>query len=188
MAVKIIVAYNKHRIIGVDGDLPWRIKEDMQHFKEATTGHVCIMGRKTWESIPPKYRPLPDRVNIILTRDTEGYSVEHTDLKTMQTTHVSGDLLNAIELAKFVYPDKDIFITGGGEIYRQALEEKVVDEILASEVKGYEDIKAGITFPVPAGSWHGELLKEFDEFEVWSWDKRHDKSLILGDDDAVKLV
>jgi len=174
MSVKIIVAYNMHRIIGVNGDLPWKIKDDMQHFKEETTGHVCIMGRKTWESIPPKYRPLPDRVNIILTRFAEGYTASHTNLTNMQETHVCGDLFNAIELAKYLYPDRDIFITGGSEIYRQAIESNVVDEIIASEVKGYEDIKEGVTFPILpyySKNWSGEHIKSRPEFDVWRYSR-----------------
>ena len=186
--VKIIVAYNRHRIIGVNNDLPWKIKEDMQHFMQTTTGNVCVMGRKTWESIPPKYRPLPNRVNVVLTREPEKYLEDHPEIKDMPETYMAYDLFNAIELSKFLHPDKDIFITGGGEVYRQALEEKVVDEIVASEIKGYEDIKEGTTFPVPAGSWKGDLLKSFDEFEVWSWRKYCDKSLVLDDDNNFKLV
>ena len=180
--VKIIVAYNGRRIIGVNGDLPWKLKEDMNHFKETTTGHVCIMGRKTWESIPLKYRPLPDRVNVILSRQAKEYLDENPEIRDMPDTYLAYDLLNAIELAKFLHPDKDIYITGGGEIYRQALEEKVVDEIIASEVKGYDDIQEGTTFPVPAGSWKGDLLKSFADFDVWLWRKYSDKSLILSDD------
>ncbi|CAE7860230.1 unnamed protein product [Symbiodinium microadriaticum] len=182
MTVSIIVAYNKNRIIGVDNDLPWRLKEDMKHFKETTTGHVCIMGRKTWESIPPKFRPLPGRANVILTRKPEEYLEVNPEIDEMREVHISGDLMNAIELSKFVYPERDIFITGGGEIYRQACEEKVVDEIIASEVKGYEDITEGTVFSVPSGSWHGELLKEFDDFDIWLYEKRHDESLVLRDD------
>lgn len=188
MTVKIIVAYNKHRIIGVNGDLPWKIKEDMKHFIETTTGHICIMGRKTWESIPPKYRPLPDRMNIIVTRSAEDYLANNSDLKNMQDTHVCGSLLDAIELANFIYPDKDVFITGGGEIYRQALEDKVVDEIIASEIKGYEALTEGVKFPVPSGSWHGEHLKEFSDFDIWLWEKRYDKSLVICDDGSVILI
>ena len=55
--------------IGLDGSIPWRLPEDMRHFRELTTGHAVIMGRRTWDSLPKRSRPLPGRVNIVLTRD-----------------------------------------------------------------------------------------------------------------------
>jgi len=183
--IKIIVAYNKHRVIGVNNDIPWRIKEDMKHFMQTTMNNVCIMGRKTWESI--KYQPLPNRVNVILTRDVDKYLDQHPELALMEETYIFDDLMIAVETMEFQYPDKDIFIMGGGEIYQQAIDNKIVREIIASEVKGHEDISEGVFFNVPAGSWKGELLKEFDEFEVWSWWKYHDKCLILNDSNEVEL-
>lgn len=75
--VNIIVAYNDHRVIGNKGDIPWKIPADMKRFKELTNGGVVIMGRKTWDSLPPKFRPLPNRINIVLTRQkNEPYTTE----------------------------------------------------------------------------------------------------------------
>lgn len=185
--IKIIVAYNKHRIIGVDGGIPWKIKEDINHFMQTTMGNVCIMGRKTWESIPQKYQPLSNRANVILTRDVDKYVDQHPELESMEETYIFDDLMIAIETMEFQYPDKDIFIMGGGEIYQQAIDNKIVREMIVSEIKGYEDISEGTTFNLPAGSWKGTLIKEFDEFDVWSWWKYHDKCLIINDSQEVEL-
>ena len=64
----MIVAVSENNVIGKNGDIPWDIPEDMKHFREKTTGHSVIMGRKTYESLPENYRPLPNRRNIVLTR------------------------------------------------------------------------------------------------------------------------
>ena len=72
--VTLVAAVAKNGCIGKDGHLPWHLPEDMKHFKELTTGKVVVMGRKTWESLPEKFRPLPDRKNVVVTRQ-EGYGV-----------------------------------------------------------------------------------------------------------------
>ena len=64
----IIVAYDEDRAIAKDGKIPWHIPEDLKHFKETTLNRAIIMGRKTWDSLPLKFRPLPNRMNIVLTR------------------------------------------------------------------------------------------------------------------------
>jgi dihydrofolate reductase len=96
-------------VIGVEGRLPWRIPEDMRHFRALTIGKPCIMGRKTWDSLPKK--PLPGRTNIVVTRDTsftaEGALVAHA-------------FDQALSLAERERPS-EIMIIGGAEIYAAAL-------------------------------------------------------------------
>lgn len=99
------------RGLGKNGQLLWRIPEDMQRFKTLTTRHPVIMGRKTWESIPEKFRPLPERTNIIITRDT-GY--------TASGAIVAHSLEEALEKARAIEP-KEIFIIGGAQIYAKSL-------------------------------------------------------------------
>ena len=67
----LILARARNGVIGRDNALPWRLPEDMTHFRELTMGHPVLMGRKTWESLPPKFRPLPGRRNLVLTRDAD---------------------------------------------------------------------------------------------------------------------
>ena len=130
MNIIMIVAYALNRAIGLDNKLLWRLPKDLQFFKNTTFGFVVIMGRKTYESLG-KYKPLPDRVNIIITRNKE-YVPENAN----EQTYVCHSLKEAIELA-IRLGFKQIFIGGGGEIYKEALEQQdyPVTEILATEVQ-----------------------------------------------------
>lgn len=105
----IIAALSENRVIGKDGKIPWYISEDLKRFRELTTPHPIIMGRKTFESIG---KPLPLRTNIIITRD-----LSFTEPRCM----VVHSLEDGITAAKVIDNEK-IFIVGGGEIYAQAIE------------------------------------------------------------------
>ena len=71
MIVSLVAAVAKNGVIGKNNDLPWRLPDDMKFFMETTKGHYVILGRKNYESLPPKYKPLPDRTNIIVTRQAD---------------------------------------------------------------------------------------------------------------------
>lgn len=107
--VTLVAAVAANRTIGKDGQLVWRNKEDMARFKELTTGKVVIMGRKTWESIPSKFRPLPDRVNVVVTRNPD-YTLPDN---VMSAT--------SIEDALYRYRANDIMVIGGAEIYAASI-------------------------------------------------------------------
>lgn len=118
----IIVAFSKNgRIIGNNGRIPWTLPEDLQHFKELTTGNAIIMGRKTFESIG---RALPERMNIVVTRNKD-FCVEDA--------YIAKSLEKAIEIAKNA-GYKKIFICGGQQIYQQMMD--YADYIYATEVCG----------------------------------------------------
>lgn len=104
----IIAAMSENRVIGKDGQIPWRIPEDLRRFKELTTPHPIIMGRKTFDSIG---RPLPKRSNIVLSRD-----IDFNPIGIYRTPRLKDAISFASELDK-----ERIFIIGGGEIYRQTL-------------------------------------------------------------------
>ncbi len=111
--IALVAAFGKDtRAIGKDGKLLWQLPEDLARFKQLTQGHPVIMGRKTWDSLPSKFRPLPGRTNIIVTRiedyPTEGAVVAHS-------------LPEALSLAKRAEGADEIFVIGGGELYRAAL-------------------------------------------------------------------
>lgn len=133
--INIIVAFDENMGIGKDDKLLWNLGDDMKHFKNTTNGHTVIMGRKTYESIPKKFRPLPNRVNIVITRnpdyEDEGAIVVNSPEK-------------AIEKAK-EFADKVIFITGGGEIYKAFLNQ--VDKIIATKVKTGGHLEHDTYFP-----------------------------------------
>jgi dihydrofolate reductase len=136
--ISLIAALAKNRAIGKDNQLLWHLPEDMRHFRETTRGKTVIMGRKTWESLPAAFRPLPGRRNIVVTRDrhylAEGATLAHT-------------LAEAIAAAG---NDDETFIIGGAELYRQAL--PLAQRLYLTEIsQAYE---GDVFFPVlPAAEW-----------------------------------
>lgn len=107
--IALVVAMAENRVIGKDGTLPWRIPEDMKWFREITMGKPCIMGRKTWESLPKK--PLPGRINIVVTRDPD-YKADGATVAT------SFD--EAVAVAMRQEPE-EIAVLGGAQIYVEAM-------------------------------------------------------------------
>ncbi|MEM7300187.1 MAG: dihydrofolate reductase [Pseudomonadota bacterium] len=109
-----VVAFAKANVIGADGDMPWRLSTDLKRFKALTTGKPVIMGRKTFESIG---KPLPGRHNIVVTRDT-GFVVDGVD----RVSSLPAALANAEREASRTDAD-EICIIGGGEIFRQTIDQ-----------------------------------------------------------------
>jgi dihydrofolate reductase len=105
----LIAAVAANRVIGRDNQLIWNVPEDMAHFKALTAGHAVLMGRKTWESLPPRFRPLPGRQNIVITRQAD-FSAPGADL--------AHSLEAGLALAASA---EKVFVIGGAEIYTQAL-------------------------------------------------------------------
>ena len=109
MAIALVVAAARNGVIGRDGDMPWRLSSDLKRFKSITMGQPIIMGRKTWESIG---RPLPGRLNIVITRQAD-YNASGAS--------VVRSLDEAIEIGQKAAGEGDVFIVGGGEIYKEAI-------------------------------------------------------------------
>ena len=124
MKVSLIVAMDLDRGIGKNNDLMWHLPRDMRFFKETTLEHIVVMGRKNFESIPEKYRPLPKRENVVLTRN-QSYTAD--DCNIFHSLEQCLDYYKSEE-------ERTVFIIGGGEIYRQALEMNAVDEMYISHV------------------------------------------------------
>jgi dihydrofolate reductase len=105
----LIYARAANGVIGRDGTLPWHLPEDLAHFKRTTLGCPVIMGRKTWDSLPPRFRPLPGRVNIVITRNADW---------SAQGARVA----HSLEAARDRCPQgSDAWVIGGAQIYAQAL-------------------------------------------------------------------
>jgi dihydrofolate reductase len=125
--INIIVAASTNLVIGKDNDIPWNLPTDMKHFKDVTTGHKVIMGRKCWESIPEKFRPLPNRKNYVLTRNTDyvanGATVVH-------------DFDSIIE--KYKSTNEELFVIGGSDLYEEAFQhaDKLFFTQIYSKVEG----------------------------------------------------
>lgn len=116
-AIVLVVARGSNGVIGRDGDLPWRLRSDLQRFKAITIGKPCIMGRKTWESLP--LRPLPGRLNVVLTRD-EGWGEDGQAKGAL----VCRTLDEAIEIAREQAEDEgmdEICVIGGAALFEAAL-------------------------------------------------------------------
>ena len=105
MTVSLIWAQSTSGVIGRAGAIPWRLPEDQARFKRLTMGHTVVMGRRTWESLPAKVRPLPGRRNVVLTRHP-GYAAEGADVLGSAQEALAGP---------------DVWVIGGGEIYALAL-------------------------------------------------------------------
>lgn len=119
--IVIIAAVARNRVIGRDNQLIWNIPEDMAHFKALTSGQTVIMGRKTWDSLPPRFRPLPGRRNIVISRQAD-YPVPGAEL--------ADSLASALALA--ASSEATIFIIGGEQIYQQAM--ALADRLEITEV------------------------------------------------------
>jgi len=150
MIISAIAAYTKdmkgRQIIGKDNKLPWKINQDMSWFKQCTSGHTVLMGRKTHESIG---RVLPKRENIILTRDTD-YRVPGA--------HIFHDLETAL---KFAAPrESEIFIIGGEEIYRQIIDR--TDRLYLTCIEKNPGYAGDTFFP----SWNKTHFKIIDNHEI----------------------
>jgi dihydrofolate reductase len=107
-------------VIGRDNSIPWRIPEDVARFREITMGHPVVMGRRTWDSIPGRFRPLPGRRNIVVTRNRKWYG---------DGAERAGSLEEALDLAGDA---QDVFVIGGAEIYAAALH--FADDLLLTEI------------------------------------------------------
>ncbi len=110
--ISLIAALGHDRAIGRDNGLLWHLPGDLKHFKELTAGHPVIMGRRTWESLPEKFRPLPGRANVVVTRS--GWY----EAPGAQTAF---SFPEALSYAKEAAGSDEIFVIGGGEMYRAAL-------------------------------------------------------------------
>lgn len=144
----IVVAMGEKNEIGFENQLLWHLPKDLKHFKEITSGHPVIMGRKTYESIG---KPLPNRTNIVVSRKTDWFE---------EGILIVGSIKEAVKFAKKI--DEEIFIIGGGKIYEQTMD--VVDKLEVTLVKA--DLEADTFFPkIDPKIWKktDEICHEKDE-------------------------
>lgn len=144
----IVVAMGNKREIGVDNNLLWHLPKDLKHFKDITSGHPIIMGRKTYESIG---KPLPNRTNIVVSRKADWFE---------EGILIVGSIKEAIKFAKKI--DENVFIIGGGTIYAQTID--LADRLEVTQVDA--DFPADTFFPkIDAKVWAktNETCHEKDE-------------------------
>ncbi len=149
MKLQIIVAMTQKRVIGKNGSLPWHLKDDMKVFKEKTTGQTVVMGKNTWLSLPEKFRPLPNRNNLVLS----------TTLSETSGAIVCKSVEEALEKAEKL--GKEVFCIGGARLYETLLSQAQVLHI--SWVK--ENFEGDTYFPeINFKEWSEVESKEFDDF------------------------
>lgn len=152
MKTKLIAAVDQNLALGSSGNLLFRIPEDLKLFKRLTIGHIVLMGRKTFESLGCK--PLPDRVNIVIST-TKNF--DDGGVITFES------FTTAVEYSKQKFPDKDLYIIGGGQVYEESL--KYADEVILTRYdRSYED--ADTYFPaVPETEFREEKTLLEGSFE-----------------------
>jgi len=149
MIISIIAAISENHVLGKDNDLVWHLPDDMRFFMEKTKGHHVIMGRKNYESIPDKYRPLPDRTNIVVTRQ------RHLSFPGCEVSYSIGD---ALVIAKQNH-EREVFIIGGGDIYRQVLD--LADKMYLTEISAV--LEGDTFFPkIDKNKWKEGSRKKHD--------------------------
>jgi len=168
--IVLIAAVSRNNVIGVEGKIPWRIKEDMDHFRNLTTPHPVIMGRVTYQSIPPKFRPLPNRQNVVLTRDI---SFREAGIYVTRSLEDALDVLEERSAWKDGVNYSKIFICGGQQVYEAAMEYATSLEITHVHE----------TVPV------GKDMRYFPDIDLTQWaeQKREDRP-VQGDKPAYSFV
>lgn len=161
--ISIVAAISRNRVLGKDNKLLWHIPDDLQRFKRLTLGHPIIMGRKTFESILTTLgKSLPGRTNIVVTRDASRLNLDASRFNLdVQDVATASSIKEAIEKARQAPGGDEIFIGGGGEIYRQAL--PFVDKLYLTLI---EDDKEGDSyFPEYKKEFTKKVFEEHHEHE-----------------------
>ena len=131
MKVTLVAAVARGGVIGREGTIPWRLPEDLEHFKMLTTGHAVVMGRRTWDSIPDRFRPLPGRRNVVVTRNPEWSAPGAERASSFE------------EALRLLQGENRVFVIGGAEIYAAAL--PLADELVLTEID--LDVEGDTHFP-----------------------------------------
>lgn len=166
----LVWAQTSNGVIGAAGDMPWHLPEDLAHFKRTTSGHPLIMGRRTWESFPPKYRPLPDRTNIVITRQKSLAGAPELDGAV-----VLSSLEEALEAAAQAPGAEQIWIIGGGMVFEQAMDraDTAVVTVIDLELDGdtFAPALTGWrrTAVEPAEGWHES--RNGTRYRIEHWEK-----------------
>lgn len=165
-------------VIGHDGGMPWNVPEDLKHFKNITTGHPVVMGRRTWESFPEKFRPLPNRTNVIVSR-TLKLNEDQDPLLEADNVVVVENFGDGLQAAAAASAEDQVWVIGGGSIYEQAMDVANIVErtVFNAEIDG--DTRAPelddsweLAHSDPETGWHTST--EGMEYRFERWQRNHD--------------
>ena len=138
MPLHLIYARARNNVIGKNGDLPWHLPEDLAHFKRTTLGQAVVMGRITWESIPEKFRPLPGRRNVVVSRQADYIAT-------------GAAVVTSLQAALAFFPsDEVVWLIGGAQLYAQAL--PLAAQIVVTEIDA--DFEGDAFAPLLGPDWH----------------------------------
>lgn len=161
----LIAAVAKNGCIGINGKLPWHLPEDFEHFKRCTIGKVVLMGRKTWESLPQRFRPLPNRTNVVVTcgKSPQGsYSYSGTEVFT------------SLDSALTAHASDDVYVIGGAQLYAQTIDR--ADRLIITNVDRVVDGDA--FFPeIRADQWTAAAREDRDGFSFVTYERMKEKIL-----------
>ena len=156
--IALIAAIDTANCIGKDRTLPWHIPEDLAHFKNLTEGKIVLMGRKTWESLPKNYRPLPNRINIVITRQSD-YALPNGVLR-----------YDSVDAALTKHANEDIMVIGGGEIFKQTIDR--ADTLSMTHVN--QTVSACTAFfpPIDPAIWRETEREDHDGFSFVTYRRK----------------
>ena len=144
MRITIVAAVARGGVIGRDSAIPWRLPEDVAHFKTVTIGHPVVMGRRTWDSLPDRFRPLPGRRNVVVTRNPNWQA---------EGAEGAGSLDEALRV---LVDSPQVFVIGGAELYATAL--PLADDMLLTEIEA--DVEGDTVFPAFDAAEFEEISRE----------------------------
>lgn len=149
MIISLIAAVSENNVIGRNNDLPWHLPADMRYFRDTTMGHCVIMGRKNYDSIPLKYRPLDKRINIIVTRQKNFQAVGCIVVSSIE------DALNEARKKN----EKEVFIIGGADIFKQTID--IADKIYYTKI--HHSFEGDVFFPeIDLSKWKLTSRQDID--------------------------
>ncbi|NBV54537.1 MAG: dihydrofolate reductase [Proteobacteria bacterium] len=154
--ISLIVAMGRNGVIGANGGLPWHLPADMRRLREITWGKTLVMGRKTFESLPPKVRPLPGRRNLVLTRDATW-------------AHAGAERVAILAEAVALAGENELVVFGGAEVYALAMNMNMVEKMYVTEVD--VDVAGDTYFPTwNKAEWREVAHEQHEENGVrYAW-------------------
>ena len=150
MKVGLIYARARNGVIGQGGVMPWHLPEDLAHFKRVTLNHPVVMGRRTWDSIPPRFRPLPGRTNIVITRQEDWNETGAQRSSSLRDALQKAESLDGIP--------SQVWVIGGAQIYAQAM--PLADELVVTEIDA--DFDGDAHAPAIGPEWQEAAREPFE--------------------------
>tara|TARA_B110000008_G_scaffold275199_1_gene312238 strand:+ start:1908 stop:2504 length:597 start_codon:yes stop_codon:yes gene_type:complete len=163
MTINIIAAISKNKVIGLNGAIPWKISKDLKYFKRITSGqskfepgiNACLMGRKTWDSLPSYPEPLPNRASIVITKN---------NTHKIRSNLIYNDIPTDEDMCRIKKKYSNIWICGGESIYNHFINKSYIDKLYLTEI--HEEIEGDTFFPEIPDYFHKVIQGETNQFQL----------------------